>query len=317
MASGVFFANGFGDYVINRSALAALASVIPRPSKLICSEGPHEFLMAGLGFDEVIAIPMRSEAVGRSFDVDHAAERLGRCEMFIDLAPWPSTTVPSLARKVQAARTFGYGEGYDVVVPRDFSKNAVELAFDVARAVDPRLDVRRFKTFPDPSPRATLAVDQIIDWKERAQASHLLAVHADTFPHKTWSAEGFRRVIGSVLDECPQAACVIVGHQPPPLILDRLASRMICLQGFSLESSMAIVSRSDAFLGIDSCMLHAADFTGVAGTLLFGPSTCPKEWGYYWSKGVHLQFEAHEDFSIVDATAASLIEQLSPRRQME
>ena len=304
MSSVVFFANGFGDALISRPALAALAKALPAPASLVCNKGPHEFIFDGLGY-AVRATAMQPRPIGRSFDIDQVVESLGRCEVFVDLVPWSSGLVPELGRRLKAERSIGFSPEYGQVVARDSARNAVELAFDVPLVINPELRLADHRVKPAFSAKAQRAAIQVRSWMHRVGCRRLLAVQADTFPHKLWSAYGFRCVLSGVLDQWPDLACVVVGSQPPPLVLEAFAGRMLVLESYSLESSMAVVSSADLFLGIDSCMLHMADLAGVPGVGLFGP-TDPAEWGYFWTPACHLRFDGRDDLSIVDAVVNDL-----------
>ncbi|WP_025736064.1 glycosyltransferase family 9 protein [Mycobacterium genavense] len=67
---------------------------------------------------------------------------------------------------------------------------------------------------------------------------------------------------------------------------------------------MSMVANADLFLGIDSCMLHAADLARVPGVGLFGP-TRSATWGFRFGPHRHIDQRKMADIS-VDAVLDAL-----------
>ena len=65
---------------------------------------------------------------------------------------------------------------------------------------------------------------------------------------------------------------------------------------------MALVTEADFFLGIDSCMLHAADFAGVPSVGLFGP-TSAAEFGFL--VGPHIAIQAQQTMAEIEVPDVS------------
>jgi ADP-heptose:LPS heptosyltransferase len=63
-----------------------------------------------------------------------------------------------------------------------------------------------------------------------------------------------------------------------PLEIGRHRHRIVRIDEH-LEMVLAILKHADLFLGIDSCLLHAADLFRIPGVGLFGP-TDPRRWGF-------------------------------------
>lgn len=57
------------------------------------------------------------------------------------------------------------------------------------------------------------------------------------------------------------------------MIVERPRQRLVRVERLRLGVALALVSLSDLFLGVDSCMLHMADLCRVPGVGLFGPDS--------------------------------------------
>jgi ADP-heptose:LPS heptosyltransferase len=103
----------------------------------------------------------------------------------------------------------------------------------------------------------------------------LMVVHCDTQPHKLWDNEHWRVSIETFLNRYQNFYAAIVG-----LSKERLpeCARLIDCRNISLSTALAITASADLFVGVDSCMLHAADFARVPSVGLFGP-TDPRRFG--------------------------------------
>jgi len=81
---------------------------------------------------------------------------------------------------------------------------------------------------------------------------------------------------------------IILGmHHNLPLELAYYKNRIFDVSGIPLELSFALLSVADLFLGVDSCMLHAADLFRVPGVGIFGPTNTQK-WGFRFAPHKHI-----------------------------
>jgi D-sedoheptulose 7-phosphate isomerase len=69
----------------------------------------------------------------------------------------------------------------------------------------------------------------------------------------------------------PEVFVLVVGSVDLGLKAGRFAERITPCHGLPLTTSSALVELADLFLGVDSCMLHAADLFRVPSVGLFGP----------------------------------------------
>ncbi|NII07953.1 glycosyltransferase family 9 protein [Luteibacter anthropi] len=304
----VFYANGLGDAIINRPTFDALCAHLPRPVRLICNHDRGTFLWDGVGFDEILVLDMQREADGgRQFDMASIPEAFIACETFVSLVPWFSRSLDELVATLSPRRSIGFGRGFDISLPLDYTVNSVELGFRVlpALGIDARLsDHRRPLCFGEAQAGR---VDHLFKQLRTAGIRKLLAVHTETLPDKQWNTGFFTHVICDILARLDDVAVIVVDYHASGVTCACHGRRMIHAPGLRLESAMDMVSRCDAFLGVDSCMLHAADLAGVPGVLLFGPRTEPAEFGYFWSQGHHLRFRDAHDGTIVGEAIHALL----------
>jgi hypothetical protein len=94
------------------------------------------------------------------------------------------------------------------------------------------------------------------------------AVHQDAHPAS---------IVGGELSDLLQArhrdfVARIVGMGREDLNVRRDRDRVIPYRGLPLDPTMNLIASADLFLGIVSCVLHAADLARVPGVGLFGPT---------------------------------------------
>lgn len=279
----VMFSNGLGDHLLNLPAVRALAHLFPHRLALLCQPGAGETFFHGLPLRRVVETPMAIEPRGKRFDAAAAARELGATDLLLSLNPWHGPSVDRLLERLAPPRSIGFHPGFTEVLERDFTKHSAELAFDVPRRLAPHLSLDDFAEPPRFPPAAHAAADDV--WRSLPPAELTLAVHADSDEaHKTWPAQAFRRALDAVLERHPGMRVVVVGMADVGLAEGRHGARVTLCLGLPVGVAALLVGRSDLFLGVDSCFLHAADLFRVPGVALFGP-TAPHEWGFRFGPG--------------------------------
>jgi ADP-heptose:LPS heptosyltransferase len=107
----------------------------------------------------------------------------------------------------------------------------------------------------------------------------ILTIHADTLPEKMWPKENFISFINNFLKVNENYVIFIIGLKDIGLMENEFQSRVVSCIGLSLDVSIAIVSQSYMFVGVDSCMLHVADVFKIPSVAIF-VSTNEKEFGF-------------------------------------
>jgi ADP-heptose:LPS heptosyltransferase len=280
----VFFVNGLGDHLLALPALRALTFLFPKRLTLICAPGMDKLFFSRLLFRKVVEciIEDREE---RTFVSPAIAERIAECDLFLSLVPWHSSSMTTLLRTLRAARTVGFFPEFTSVLKRDYSKHAIDLAFDVPKHLAPWLEIDAF-ILPPILPETGHAAARRI-FSSIPKEYRVLVVHPDTAPEKMWRAERFVEVLDGFLDSHEEYLAIIVGKAHQPLNQGRHGDRVILAFGLPLDVAFGVVARANLFLGVDSCMLHVADLFRVPGVGLFGPSAC-LEFGFRVGAHVHV-----------------------------
>jgi hypothetical protein len=279
-ASAVVFHNGVGDYVLALPTLRALAALLPRPSLLVAGRGPHEFLLADSGFDRQWLIPFARTESSTEFEWREVAEVSRGCEILVAVCPYRSESLDRLVAAVTPARTIGMGPPCTEVVDYLVDAHECDALFQAARAVQPTAEIAQFAWPPPSSPRGSETANRI-----RAAVpapDRLLVVHVDSIREKTWPMASVDATLDRLLGRYDEVHVVVLNASPADLPTVVASGRVACLQGLGLDRAMSLVAACDVFLGIDSCMLHAADLSRRAGVGLFA-ATPSRRFGFRWS----------------------------------
>jgi len=283
----IFFVNGIGDNILNLPALRALGALFAGGLSLICSGSDSLFVFDDLPLKRAIKIRVETSASGREFDADAVAAETGNCDLFLSLVPWHSKSLTRLVEKLRPQMSVGFFSNYDIRMPLNFDQHTSELAFDLVRLFDARSRLQDF-TAPPCYPNEVRAEARKLR-EQLSPGAKVLAVHADTGQKKMWDGVKLMQTLDTFLGLNKEFTVLLVGRSPQPLDCGLYGDRVIPCYGLPLPISMALVTEADFFLGIDSCMLHAADFAGVPSVGLFGP-TSAAEFGFI--VGPHIAIQA-------------------------
>jgi hypothetical protein len=267
--TGVFFANGIGDHLMVLPALRALLSVIVRPVTLFAEPYLRHLVFAELGTERDVPIQL-SVVDGRNhFDPDVGRTVSGTIGRFISLNPWHSTDVDRLLAYIDPTSSVGMSREFDLWVPPVMHDHAVDRAFRVVTAIDPTLTIDGFTRPPRLSEHAMAAADDLLGTVP--DGCRILAVHNETLPHKVWPAPLLAGTVADHLSSHRDSYVVVLDRGGPTRQIAHQLPRVIVPDHLPLDVALAVVSRADLFLGVDSCMLHMADLCRVPGVGLFGP----------------------------------------------
>ena len=281
----VFFINGLGDHILSLPTLRGLAEVFEGRLTLITAAGNQEFLFDPINVRRRLTIPVwRGNGVWE-FDWRRLFESIGECDLFISLAPWFSASINLLLLRMGPVESMGLCGPYQVQV-KSGSKHASRKAFDVVRLLAPELQFESFTYSPSYPEACRLAARRI--YSKIPRGARVLIVHAETAPAKMWHREKFVSALDLFLDRHPEFIVLTVGLVDQCLDTGTYAERVIPAYGLPFDLSCALVSAAALFLGVDSCMLHWADFARVPAVGLFGPGSAD-EFGFI--VGPHIAIE--------------------------
>lgn len=277
------FCNGIGDHILTLPAIRALAEMLGGRLTLACLPGARELFFADLPLAGVCELRTTSVENGViSFDADDLAARVTHCDLLVYLNRAVTDCVGRVQELLVPEASVGLFPQFDYAVPFRRGVHAADLAFEIPRILDPSLTIDSFAQPLGLPPEYRLAAKQF-----RAllpPGTRVMAVHTETARDKMWPIGCFQAALSAFLERHPEFWILLVGEHEPAL----KAPRMLSCCGVELPMSLAIVSEASCFLGVDSCLLHAADLCGVPGVGLFGP-TSPEEFGFRFSSGVHVR----------------------------
>lgn len=292
----IFFINGIGDNILNLPALRALGALFAGRLSMICNGRSSLFMFDDLPLKRSIKIRVEKTAYGREFDADAVAAETGNCDLFLSLVPWHSESLTRLVEKLRPQLSVGFISNYDIRMPLNFDQHTSELAFDMVRLFDARSRLQDF-TAPPCYPNEARAEARKLR-EQLSPGAKALVVHADTGQIKMWDGVKLMQTLDNFLGLHPEFTVLLVGGRPQSLDCGLYGERVIPCYGLPLPVSMALVAEADFFLGIDSCMLHAADFAGVPSVGLFGP-TSAAEFGFI--VGPHIAIQAPHTMAEIEA----------------
>ena len=273
----VFFKNGIGDSILTLPALRALAALFAKKLTLVCDREIYRVLLSDIPASCMVPLELLDEGTPnppRDFDAVTLSPKLAGCDLFISLVPWRSKSLVDLIRRLRPKVSIGFFPDYVIAVPLDFGKHAADLAFDIPKLFSPHLLLEDFSE-PPRLPERALSTISMIDGLITA-GTKLLAVHTETTPQKSWGSDKFNSLVAQFLIRHPNFTVIEIALERRKL---RSNDRIACCLGLPLDFSLSLIGRADLFVGIDSCMLHAADFFRVPGVGLFAPTSCV-EWGF-------------------------------------
>ena len=305
-----FYANGIGDTILALPAFRALARMFGSRLTLVCDDKLPDVLLAELRRHPLVRTPMRRNVPDwtREFDVRAVARQVGSCDFFISMVPWHSQSLQRLLDALAPQDSIGYSTRFRRLVPLDFGKHACDLSFDLPVHLDRRLRLEDYS-----APIMLRARSRRLAGRIRSdnQGVRILTVHADTGTNKMWAADRFIAVLNGFLDQHPEFIVLLIGGIRQPLDQGPWSDRIIACYGIPFESALGLVETADIFLGVDSCMLHAADFFRVPSIGLFGASN-PAEFGFRLTPSA-VTCRASTMDGIAVHTVADALEQLAAR----
>jgi ADP-heptose:LPS heptosyltransferase len=219
---------------------------------------------------------------------------VGLCDLFVSLVSWHSASLAYLRDALQATATIGFDASFDVALPRIYTKHTSKLMFDAVLAIDASLRFDKFLSPRPPYSQHARDTARAIKGPLRAGLK-LVAVHTETTAAKTWPAAQWGRVLHGFLKPRPEWIALLVDYQRqlPTLADADTEAQVVDATGLPLEEALCLVQHADLFVGVDSSMLHAADFGDVPSVGLF-ISTSAREFGFLLAPHVAIEAASAE-----------------------
>ena len=271
-----FCSNGIGDHLLLLPALRALAAAFPGQVTGVFPTGLAETFFGDVALARTIPLRTWGDPQDRQFDAEGIAAALGPCDLLVCFDRAVSGAHRRLLAALAPRDSVGFFAAFRRVVRFRNDRHAADQAFALVQALDPAAAIEPFVAPAWVEPQARALVEEL---RARLSARYrLLVAHADTAGDKMWDAGRFGRFFDAFLAEHPGFVVALVGLRVGAPALGGPQPRKFDLTGLPLTVSLALAQQADLFVGIDSCVLHAADLAGVPCVGLFG-ATDPVEWG--------------------------------------
>jgi hypothetical protein len=265
-----FHHNGFGDRLLVLPALRALSSLFSNRLKLICGIGDHSTYYSDLSLSGVYEIEYRISKEGRLFNASDVANAVGACDLFISFNTWFSESLDDLLRLLRPANSIGFFPEFTHPISINRKNHMVDRMFDIPYLLKPSLCLDNFSK-PVQLPCKDVERARLLRAKV-PQPVHVMAIHTETVPEKMWPTDRFISLLDKFFENHPNYVAFVVDKADRALDAGEHSNHVIPLPFQPLATAFALVGESDLFLGVDSCMLHAADLFRVPGVGLFGPT---------------------------------------------
>jgi len=299
----LFLTGGFGDHIMNLPALRALCFLFPKKLRLLCQPGVGEEVLADLVLAETIEADFEPGWGKREFDPQSVAKLVGDCDLFMSLNLWHSEEMSTLLDTLNPAHSIGYDPSFAQCLQWDRHKHITDVMFEMPQVFDQSLVLEDFADPPLISNASLANADGL--YRLIPPQIQILIVHADTDRDKQWKVERWRELLDRFLEHHPNFLALILGTRDLGLNQSRHHDRIVNCLETPLNASIAILSKADYFIGIDSSLLHAADFFRIPSVGLFGPSY-NRAWGFRLTKHKYVYGEGSMDNVQVDAALQAL-----------
>lgn len=280
-----FHLNGYGDRILAAPALRALAQLFEGRLSIVCARGDGETFYSDLCLRQTIEVDAHREKNGWMFDVDAAGAAVGSSDLWLGLNSDGGPASRALRQRLNPRLSVGFDGDENIPLVRPSGEHAVDAAFALPRIFDSALLLEAFSAcppFPDLARREAAEILAHIP-----SGSRILAVHTETLDSKTWPQSEFVQILDRFLERHEEFIAIVVDRVCGPIDAGLRGTAVIPCSRLRLATAMALVAQSDLFLGVDSCMLHVADFARVPGVALFA-ATDPKRFGFRFTPGEEL-----------------------------
>ncbi len=309
----VCFVSNIGDALLTLPTLRALGEMFTAPLTLICPKVVFDLCFREVSHRHIdtTGLPLTGPrplppSPHRTCDYEALASQIGAIDVFIDTLTWnslSSTVIRPLVQRLAPTTTIGFPTeyAYDFVVTKEECHSA-DLTFKLARLFDPST---RIETYAQPVPIPQSVGEEALSIRAAVPAgTKVLVVHADTdWAEKCWPVTRFIDLLDRFLSRHRDFVAWIVGMGHEELNVGRERDRIFPHLGLPLDLAMGMVANADLFVGIDSCMLHAADLARVPGVGLFGP-TRAATWGFRFGPHRHVDVSTMADVTVDEVLRA-------------
>jgi hypothetical protein len=282
-----------GDLLMAMPALRALGARYGFDRPLICGTEPeHAVLLRATGFTQLRQTLFRTRPAREgetivipcewTFDPRSVADAAEGCDLIVNLIDSNGPAVVDLARMSRlpsvgfflgADRRLAFEEGGWHVCDRYF---ALARALLGGRAV-----LADHAWFPHRADAGSICDQVVSEIGDR----RFLALHADTKLYKMWPLQNWAAFLKRLWEEEPATHVALLGYPDIPVETFARDRRLHDCRDLPLTVNYEIVALADQFVGIDSCMLHAADLCRVPSVAILTEDYPPDVYGLRFADG--------------------------------
>lgn len=263
----LIFNNGIGDHIINLPTIRALSEIFKNQLTFVCHHNYFELLYSDITFKRVVNIEFYVHNNNRTFSIHELLNKVNESDLIINLNPWQSPEIDKII-DFFSAKSIGFFENYDFQIIPDNKIHSANQTFEFAKLFDSHLNISKYSQVPFLPITSQQKADKILAVIPKKYK--VLVIHADTSDIKMWSIEEFKKFINLFLQNFKNFVIVIVGTKEIGMSESSFFNdRLISMIGLPLAISISLVSKSDFFIGVDSCMLHIADIFKIPSIAIF------------------------------------------------
>ena len=238
---------------------------------------PREFWVRDLLPGEAVAIP-----ADWCFDVDSVLSLAADCDLFINPTQGCGTAFSTIASKLQLP-SIGYHENADLKISlHDMLGHMVEQFFQFAQAIHASAYINDFAYFPHRTDAENI---RAVVREEVGQGGRLVVIHADTKVDKMWPIEHWSAWLKMLWADEPETHVLLLGYPAIPIENYAVDLRLHDCRNLPLTVNYEIAAMADLFVGVDSCMLHAADLCRVPSVGIMTHGYWPANFGMRFADG--------------------------------
>ncbi|PWI54422.1 hypothetical protein B5K03_09560 [Rhizobium phaseoli] len=273
----IMYSDGVGDTLLSLPTLRALSRLL---------RGRAVFIGSQCSLKIINAEGIAAELVVRSRDPRETARLLKACDLLLSVDPGePPDYAGEIINVLRPALSVGWPANHKISLAQNNQVHFADEVFQAASFFDRSL---RVESFAEPPRLGVRELDFAISVAQQWKGYRCCVVHCETSAVKMWPIGFFRRLLDVVLSRFRDMIVLVVGTGSHYLDDIPHGNRVISCEGLTLSKSMALVGCADAFIGVDSSMLHVADMFLVPAIGLFGP-TDPARWGCRFTQHEHIR----------------------------
>lgn len=278
-----------GDLLMAVPTLRLLKERYGTDAPVVCGAEPeHQMIFRQVGFTNLHPREFRARSLAAQmvwdFDIDSVLPLGDDCDLFINLAEGGGPDFSTIATKFRLP-SVGFHKNADLRIRFDGATiHIVERYFAVARALSASAHVNDYAYFPHRSDAQSVRAMV----REEVGPGRLVVVHADTKVEKMWPLERWAAWLKRLWAHEPDTRVVLLGYPAIPIENYAVDSRLHDCRDLPLTVNYEIAGMADLFVGIDSCMIHAADLCRVPAVGIFTNGFPPWYCGMRFADGESL-----------------------------